>query len=262
MNTMDFVDTGSGFPVLLGHSYLFDRRMWQPQVQALAQRYRVIIPDLWGHGRSPQLADGHADLERLADDHMALMDRLGIKRFAVAGLSVGGMWGAELAAKYPERVAALVLLDTFVGAETPETRDGYFQMLDIVEEAGAIPPPLQERIAALFYSPRVPRLTLQRLIDRLAALSAGTLRQSVLPLGRLIFGRPDRLERLRRIQCPSLVMTGEQDRPRPPSEGRLMADILGCRFVEVPDAGHISNEENPAFVTDTLLEFLNRNLRG
>ena len=103
--SLHYLDVGSGFPLLLGHSYLFDLNMWAPQFEALAKRYRLIVPDLWGHGDSPALPPGRNSLSDIAADHLALMDRLDIEEFGIVGLSVGGMWGAELAALAPERAA-------------------------------------------------------------------------------------------------------------------------------------------------------------
>lgn len=251
-----YLDIGSGFPLLLGHSYLFDRQMWAPQLDALAKRYRVIVPDLWGHGESPALPASHTSLSDIAADHLALMDQLGIKEFGIVGLSVGGMWGAELAAMAPERVNVLVLIDTYLGDETPEERQRYFGMLAAVDQAGVIASPLLEYIAAQFYSDNVPNALLQPLIAHLQNLPAENLRNSIVPLGKMIFGRPDKLALLQKITAATLVITGSLDKPRPPTEGRQMADILGCKHVLVPEAGHISNKENPEAVTNALLAFL------
>ncbi|MDR5663958.1 alpha/beta fold hydrolase, partial [Burkholderia cenocepacia] len=95
------------FPVLLGHSYLWDATMWAPQIDALSRRYRVIVPDLWGHGASGALPDGTHTLDDLATQASALLDALEIEQCAVVGLSVGGMWGARLALREPQRVRSL-----------------------------------------------------------------------------------------------------------------------------------------------------------
>ncbi|MCE1857639.1 alpha/beta fold hydrolase, partial [Enterobacter hormaechei] len=95
--------------------------MWAPQIEALSKQYRVIAPDLWGHGNSEELPEQHSTLADLARDYLALMDQLGIEEFAIIGLSAGGMWGIELVDMAPDRVKALVLMDTFVGLEPEVT---------------------------------------------------------------------------------------------------------------------------------------------
>lgn len=101
---MHVVEAGKGDAVLLGHSYLWDALMWRPQIEALSRQYRVIAPALWGHGGSGPMPAATDDLRALARHHLALMDVLGLDRFTIVGLSVGGMWGAELALLTPERV--------------------------------------------------------------------------------------------------------------------------------------------------------------
>lgn len=253
---MSFLDTGSGFPVLLGHSYLFDKSMWSPQIDSLAKHFRVIATDLWGHGDSPALPAATASMADIAADHLALMDTLQIDEFAVVGLSVGGMWGAELAAAAPQRVKALMLFDTFVGAETPEARERYFGMLNAIDAAGLIPPAMLDYIVGQFYSQYAAPADIQQLTAYLASLDAEQLRSSIVPLGKLIFGRPDRMALLESIVCPTQVATGDRDLPRPPVEGRLMAEKIGCDFTTIPDAAHISNRENPDAVLRLIVDFL------
>lgn len=77
-----------------------------------------------------------------------------------------------------------------------------------------------------------------------------------MPLGRIVFGRPDALSTLAALDgARTLLMCGANDMPRPPAETAKTADVIGCRHVFVPDAGHISNLENPTFVTQRLLEW-------
>lgn len=259
-NVMPFIEKGEGFPVLLGHSYLFDRDMWSPQIDVLAKRYRVIAPNLWGHGDASALPSTVGNLQDLARDNLKLMDSLGIDKFAVVGLSVGGMWGAELAAIAPERVSALVLMDTYLGSETAEEKQKYFQMLDAVGAAGAIVSPLLEYVVAQFYSQYASQEDIGKLKQSLSALPATTLRESIVPVGKMIFGRPDRMAILDSITCPCHVATGELDLPRPPREGQEMAQRLGCEFTAIPQAGHISNREKPDVVNAMLLNFLAKHL--
>lgn len=202
---MSFIDVGSGFPMLLGHSYLFDNTMWSPQIEALSTHFRFIAPNLWGHGDSPALPSSVTSMADLAADNLQLMDMLGINEFAIIGLSVGGMWGAKLAALAPDRVNALMLFDTYIGNETTEAKDNYFNVLNAVDAAGAVTSPLLEHVASLFYSEYATREDRAAIEEYLASLTPENLRESIVPLGKLIFGRPDRMPILDNITCPVYV---------------------------------------------------------
>lgn len=247
--------------MLLGHSYLWDAAMWEPQIQALSPHYRVIVPELWGHGASGPLPAGTQTIGDLARQMLALLDALQIEECAVVGLSVGGMWAAELALMAPTRVRSLVLMDTFLGAEPQVTQTRYFGLLDAIEAAGQVMPALIEAIVPIFFRPGIDLSSAlpAAFAQRLAAMSAEQLRASVVPLGRLIFGRADRLEALSALNpANTFLLGGEYDIPRPPEELWLMAEVIGCDYELVPDAGHIASLENPAFVTAQLLGWLKR----
>ncbi|MBT2337794.1 MULTISPECIES: alpha/beta fold hydrolase [Pseudomonas] len=256
---LHYLDQGHGPVVLLGSSYLWDHSMWAPQIEALSRQYRVIAPDLWGHGQSGPIPGGMRSLDDLARQMMELLDYLSIDDVHLVGLSVGGMWGARLALAAPTRIKSLVLMDTYVGVEPESTRQYYFSLFDKIETSGSIPEPLLDIIVPIFFRPGIdPQSALyQAFRATLAALPADRLRSSIVPLGRIIFGRDDILPRLPELdaQC-TLVMCGDQDKPRPPAEALEMAELIGCRHVLIPQAGHISNLENPGFVTEALLAFL------
>lgn len=233
--------------------------MWAPQIEALAARYRVIVPDLWGHGGSAALPPGTTTMRDLAQQHLTLLDRLNVGRCSIIGLSVGGMWGAELALMAPERVAGLVLMDTSLAVEPEQTRDGYFAMLGTVGAHGAVPEPVLDAVVPLFFSPTVrtrhPQLP-ETFRQTLRDWPPQRLKDNVAPLGRIIFGRGDLLADVASLSMPSLVMTGVDDLAQPVARGQAIAERIGCPFVAIPDAGHISSLEAPDSVNQALLDFL------
>jgi len=254
-----YEEHGGGFPVLFGHSYLWDAKMWEPQIEQLSKTYRCIVPELWGHGRSDTLPETPYSIETLAGDHMAVVNALGLDHFAVVGLSVGGMWGAHLALEHPGRVKALVLMDTFTGPEPPETRSRYFGMLDMVEHARAIPASLVDSITPLFFSPETfdkrPGLV-NRFRESLLSIPPDRI-PSIVGLGRAIFSRRSVLERSGGIHMPVLIVVGNDDRSRPPHEARAMAEAMRhARLEIIPNAGHICPLEQPEEVTGLLSTFL------
>ncbi|QSR43952.1 alpha/beta fold hydrolase [Aeromonas dhakensis] len=254
---MAYLDEGQGPVVLFGHSYLWDSAMWAPQVEALKGQYRCIVPELWGHGDSDALPEGGCTLATLARDHLALLDALGIDEFVLVGLSIGGMWGVELARMPPARLKGLVLMDSFVGLEPQITCERYLGMLAMIEQLGTIPAPIVEQVAPLFFADQPDAALMSDFKARLAAWPADKV-AAMVAVGRSFVTREDRIEWLEEIRVPALVMTGCQDKARPVLEGYLMAEVLGCPFKEIPAAGHIASLENPAFVNDALAEFLVR----
>ena len=256
---LHYLDQGQGSVVVLGSSYLWDQSMWAPQIDALSEHYRVIVPELWGHGQSGRLPEGMNSLDDLSRQTLALMDHLEIDCFNLVGLSVGGMWGARLALAAPERVKSLVLMDTYVGVEPEPTRQYYFSLFKQIEDSGTISEQLLDIVVPIFFRPGIDSQSAlyQDFRAKLKSYSPERLRDSIVPMGRITFGRNDLLPRLSELNpATTLVLCGDQDKPRPPSEAREMAELIGCPCVLVPEAGHISNLENPGFVTEALLAFL------
>ncbi|CAH0258884.1 MULTISPECIES: alpha/beta fold hydrolase [Pseudomonas] len=256
---LHYIDQGTGPAVLLAGSYLWDQAMWAPQIAVLSQHYRVIALDLWGHGESGRMPEGMTSLDDVARQALALLDHLDIDRVTLVGLSVGGMWGVRLALSAPQRLNGLVLMDTYVGVEPEPTRQYYFSLFKQIEDSGEISSQLLDIIVPIFFRPGIdPQSALyQDFRARLAALPVNRLRESIVPMGRITFSRDDLLPRLAQLNPETtLLMCGDQDKPRPPSETQEMAELIGCPYVLVPEAGHISSLENPQFVTDALLKFL------
>lgn len=256
---MEVIQAGQGEPVILAHSYLWDADMWRAQIRTLSQHYQVFAPNLWGHGGSGAMPAGTLDLRDIAQQHLQLIDRLGLTRFSLVGHSLGGMWGAQLALLVPHRVRALALIDSCLKPEPALPRQRYFAMLDIVEVARAVPEAVAREVLALFFSPgmqeREPEVV-ERFRERIAGWDVERLLDSVVPLGRMTFGREDSLVAVSRLSLPKLVMHGTADIPRPFEEARHMADVLDCRFIALTGAGHMVPLEVPEAVAQGLLNFL------
>ncbi|HEX2526364.1 MAG TPA: alpha/beta fold hydrolase [Geminicoccus sp.] len=260
-SSLSIIEQGQGPAVLLGHGFLWDWRMWRPQAPVLSARCRVIMPELWGYGRSGTLPAGTHTPADLARPMLELLDQLGIDRCVVIGSSVGGMWGAHLAAHAPGRIAGLVLMNSYLGEEPTPKRLTYAAMLDQVETAGRIEDEIADAITPLFFSTdvsaRKPMLP-HGLRLQLDGFSAEKLRRSIVPLGRLIFDRPHALDVLAQVRAPTLVITGSEDRARPPEESRVMAELLQAELVEVPGCGHTATLERPEAVNAAILRFLDK----
>ncbi|MGF1752879.1 alpha/beta hydrolase [Vibrio makurazakiensis] len=259
--TMTYLDQGEGPVLVLGHSYLWDSKMWLPQIEHLSQSYRCIVPDLWAHGQSDFAPAAMRNLKDYAEHILALMDHLNIDEFSIIGLSVGGMWGTEVAALAPGRVKSLVLMDTFVGLEPEVAHVKYFGMLDTINNVQHVPQPIVEAVVPLFFA--------NNAVDESPELVASFTRHlneikgeqasEVARIGRMVFGRRDLIETVEQFALPVLVAAGQEDKPRPVLESYLMHDcITGSELVQIPKAGHISNLEQPEFVNSMLSRFLER----
>ncbi|MCD9506490.1 2-succinyl-6-hydroxy-2,4-cyclohexadiene-1-carboxylate synthase [Photobacterium phosphoreum] len=258
---MTYRDQGTGPVLVFGHSYLWDSAMWAPQIAVLSQHYRCIVPDFWAHGGSDSAPLATRTLRDYADDVLALLDHLEIEQFAVIGLSVGGMWGAELALKAPTRVMALVLMDTFLGYEPEVLHTRYFAMLDTLRDQQHVPTAVIDMIAPLFFR-RDGHLHNPQLVSNFRNYLSelrGERAVAVSEMGRMVFGRRDTFDDIEQLTVPTLIMSGLEDNPRPPLEAQLMHDAIdGSEYVLIPEAGHISNLEQPQFVTAQLQRFLSK----
>lgn len=256
---LSVIDEGTGPAILLGHGYLWNWEMWEPQLNALTRRNRVILPEMWGHGESGPLPPATHGLPDLAGHMLELLDRLEVDRCVITGLSMGGMWGAHLASSAPGRVAGLVIMNSFLGSEPDASRTAYGELLDLIEREGRFPEHVIEIALPLFFAadveerfPDLPR----RLRRHIASFGAETLRNSIVPLGRIIFDRKDGRDILPKIECPKLVLAGACDVARPPAESIEMAAQLGTSPIIIPDCGHTSSLEQSEEVNRILAHFL------
>ena len=259
--TLSYLDIGTGPVLLLGHCYLWDAQIWTHQIEHLSQDYRCIVPDLWGHGGSDPLPESCRSLQQIAEQMLYMMDALAIEEFAVIGLSVGGMWGAELALKAPHRVKALVMMGCFLGFEPEVTRAKYYAMLDIIQHSSTISDDLIAQIAPLFFTRDIENRHPDLFIDFKQTLAKMPPKQldTICTLGKIIFGRRDLLEDIESLTAPCLIMTGIEDKLHPVLEGYLMHDaIRGSEYIHIPQAGHVSPLEQPEFVNIQLSSFLNK----
>lgn len=257
---MAYLDVGQGPVIIFGHAYLMDSSMWVHQVEVLKENYRCIIPDFWGHGVSDSVPKSVNTLKDYAKQVNDLLDSLDIYEFSVVGLSLGGIWGAELASLIPQRVKSLVLMDTFVGLEPEVSHKKFFAMLELIEARQAITSDISEDIAYLYLSSSTADSSrvgekLRKKLTNLEAVSVINL----VKVGRMFFGRRDQTAELEKLSMPALIAVGQQDKLHRVLESYLMQDCLkNSELVEISNAGHLSNLEQPDFVTDMLTRFLTR----
>lgn len=250
-----YSDTRTPPAVVLLHGFPLSREMWVQQLGVLGANYRVIAPDLRGHGDSPA-PKGTYTMDEMADDVVELLDHLGVNGpVALGGLSMGGYVALSLVLRHPERVAALLLMDTRAGADTPEAAKGREETARQVLRDGNGDAIIQTMVPRLFG-----RTTREKHPDRVEAMLAVMEKTSAQGIAGALRGmavRPDRRVELAGIKVPTLVMVGEDDIISPPEEVREMAAAIpSARFEVIPAAGHMAPFENPDAANRAILGFL------
>ncbi|MYM59421.1 alpha/beta fold hydrolase [Vibrio sp. OCN044] len=256
---MAYTDIGQGPVIVFGHAYLWSREMWAPQVEVLSKKYRCIVPDFWAHGDSDLAPKSMNSLVDYAKHLVALMDHLNIEQFSIVGMELGGMWGTEVVSFVPHRVKSLVMMDTFVGLEPEVAHNKYFSLLDMVESSQMFSDSTIESFLALFFASEHQAAELVAQFGSGLASLRGERAIETARIGRMIFGRRDQIEDIEMFALPVLIAVGEKNVPRPVLESYLMHDcITGSEFVQVQSAGHISNLEQPEFVSKMLDDFFTK----
>lgn len=234
--------------LVLSNSLGADLSMWDPQMPALASRFRVLRYDTRGHGASA-VTPGPYRMAQLAGDVLALLEALGIDRASFCGISMGGATGMWLGAHAPERIDKLVLCNTGARIGTPEFWEARIAALRQGGTAG-IAQGLMERWFTASFRARAPDVV-ARMREKLARTST----DGYIACCEAIRDHDERAA-VAAIRRPTLVIAGTQDVATPPADGRFLAErIPGARYVEF-DVAHLSNVEMPEAFTQAVLKFL------
>ena len=246
-----YVDTGGDGPaVLFSHGFMMDHTMFDAQIAALSADYRCIAWDERGFGDTP--AGEPFTYWDSADDAIAVLDACGVEQAVFVGMSQGGFLSMRASLAHPDRVRALVLIDTAADVDDPETLAGYDGMLaafnsddDAVWEAVA------EGVAGLILG--TPELTAEWIPKWRARRGL-----DIDTPGRALLGRDDISHRLGEITCPVLIIHGTADQAITPSRSQHIAEAVGdCRGVVLVDgAAHAPNMSHPDEVNTALRDFL------
>lgn len=245
--TIHFVKEGAGPAVVLIHSLGSSAHMWREQVAALKHRFTLVALDCRGHGQSS--AKGEVSMNAFAADLKALLDHLGITSCHLVGISMGGPIALIFNQRWPGIAKSLVLADSFA-----KPSDGNQERVAATKEAIAYIS--MQEYGTQYAAQRLLPSTSLDIQDELAAAVAkvspkaynDTMASALLS---------DFTGTLGAVSVPTLVLVGDQDdvTPRPASE-IVAAGIKGARIEVIPDAGHLSNLDNPQAFNAALLAFL------
>ncbi|MDJ0391108.1 3-oxoadipate enol-lactonase [Roseomonas sp. E05] len=235
-------------PVLLMlHSLGTGLQVWDAPAAALAGRFRVLRPDLRGHGLT-SVPPGPYRIEQMAADVLALLDDLRIGAAHVAGLSIGGLVAQTMAAQAPERVTSLVLCDTALAIPPVEL---WHQRAALARREGM--EPLVEPVCARWVTPGfqgTPEAAGLRAMLRRTAPEGYAGAAEAIAACDLSGVTPG-------IRCPALVLVGEEDQATPVAAAEALRDAIpGARLVVLPGLAHLPLAERPEAVLAPMRDFL------
>jgi pimeloyl-ACP methyl ester carboxylesterase len=232
---------GSGPTVLLTNGYSATAEMWKPNIAALSQHYRLILWDMRGHGQSDSPDDPAAySEEATVADMAALLDAHGVEQTVIGGLSLGGYMSLAFHLVHPERVKALMLLDTGPGYKRDEPRAGWNKRAEATAREYET-----KGLAALGRSAEV-LASNHRSAQGLAHAARGMLAQRDARV----------INSLDSIKVPTLVLVGAKDEPFLAATDYMASKIPGATKVVIPDAGHAANIDQPEAFNQAVLAFL------
>jgi 3-oxoadipate enol-lactonase len=244
---------GEGPPVVLLHPFPAHHEFWHPVTAALGARYRLILPDLRGHGDS-EIGEGPALMQKHASDIARVLDAAGVGKAVCVGCSIGGYILFEFWRRFRGRVTALALCDTRAQADTAEARANRLKSAAEVLEQGTEP----------FIESMIPKLigrttvsTRPDLIEGARAMMRKMSPEDISLVLRGMAERPDSVADLKTIDVPTLIAIGEEDVLSTVADGELMRQhIANSQLKVIPKAGHYSPWEQPEAVGTILRQFL------
>lgn len=252
--TIEYEAGGQGRPIVLLHAFPLSHVMWQSQIAALSAEHHVIAPDLRGFGGTSGFEDTPS-IEQMADDVAALLDALDITEpVALCGLSMGGYVALAFARRYSERLRALILADTRAEPDTTEAQAKRNENIQLVASQGVAA--LVERMMPNLVAPGTQERQ-PEVVRQITALGAAQSPQGSMNALRSLRDRPDARPGLKDIKVPTLVIVGSDDTLTPPDVAQnLQVGISGAQLTVIPNAGHLSNLEQPAAFTQALRAFI------
>jgi pimeloyl-ACP methyl ester carboxylesterase len=233
---------GNGPTLLLTHGYSSTSTMWNGQIDALSKNYKLVLWDMRGHGQSDYPEDPAAYSEALTiSDMAALLDEVGATSAIVGGLSLGGYMSLAFYRSHPERVRALLIIDTGPGFKNEDARDAWNKRAHDTGDRFE-----REGLAVLQSLSRERSSVSHRDASGLARAARGMLTQRDASV----------MESLPAIKVPALVIVGADDTPFLAASDYMAAKIPGAKKVIIPAAGHAVNIDQPQAFVEAVLPFL------
>ena len=248
-------DLGEGdVPIFFLHGFPFDKSMWNGQLDSLKSSRRVIALDIRGFGQSK---DENTDLtiDLFAEDVIAVMDKLGIKKVIICGLSMGGFIALNTIKRFPERFEALVVCDTNCIADTADAKEKRYKTIEQIKREGT--DEFNEKFIKNVFHPDSLINKREVVNDLRSTVFANSER--IITAGLLALAvRVETCSSLKAIKVPTLIICGREDAVTPLAQSQFMHEhIDGSVLKIIENAGHVSNLEQPETFNKYLLDFVN-----
>jgi pimeloyl-ACP methyl ester carboxylesterase len=251
-----YLESGSGWPLVLLHAFPLNADLWRPQLERRLRGWRFLAPDLRGFGRPAPAAP--FTIDDMASDVVSFLDALEIEKAVIGGLSMGGYVTMAMYRAAPERFTGMVLANTRAGADSPDGRAARDKMVQLVRQQGPAAVADQMLPKLLGETSRTARPALEPLVRRLIESNSAEGIEGAIAA---IRDRPDSMITLERSAVPVLVITGEEDAIIPVSESEAIARAVPrAQLVVLTAAGHLSSLEVPDDFSEALGNFLRANL--
>jgi pimeloyl-ACP methyl ester carboxylesterase len=253
--TVSYCDHGpDDAPVIVFiHGFPLNKSMWNEQVEALKDNYRVIAYDIRGHGNSDPGIDDFF-IELFVHDLLRFMEKLRIQKSILCGLSLGGYIALNAVLKYPDRFDGLILNDTQCIADTPEIKENRCTAIIRIKEQG-VEQYADESIKKLFAPESF--IKKENVIAEVKEMTINTPKQTLCNTLHALAERKETCSRLQEINVPVLIMVGKEDKITPIAAAQQMHEkILNSKLEIIQHAGHLSNLENPPAFNTHLVKFL------
>ena len=250
--TLHYTEQGQGMPLVLLHGYPLSSAIWHEQRQRLSDHFRVITPDLRGHGHSPAPL-GVYSMELMARDVLALLDSLGVEKAVIMGHSMGGyvaLAGWNIA---PERFLALGLIASHAAADSEEARQNRYKTADQVAVEGS--KIIAETMTPRLFAPGMPAE--ESIVVQVHTIILNTKPDGIIGTLKGMAERPDSTAMLPNLTIPVLLVAGDKDQIIPLARAEATAAAIpNATLATVENAGHLPMLEQPQATTMAIRSFL------
>lgn len=251
---LSYDDVGEGsVPIIFLHGYPFDKTMWKLQLDFLKSSFRLIPCDIRGFGKSTD-EESPLSIDLFADDLIQFMDKLGITKAVICGLSMGGFIALNAIKRFPARFEALILCDTQCIADTAEVKENRYKIIDKIKVEG-VTNFNEGFIKSVFHKDSITNK--KELVEQLRSVVFSNSKHIIMQGLVALAERSETCSTLNEITVPTLIICGREDEVTPLAQSESMHEAIKGSVLHIIDnAGHVSNLEQTDEFNKLLLDFL------